>query len=104
VERVAFVMKLRPGAEAEYRRRHAAVWPVMLDALRDAGCRNYSIYQLDDQLFGYFEVADFDRFRAMMAASPVNSRWQAEMAELIDPCIDPATGFHRRLDEVFRLD
>jgi L-rhamnose mutarotase len=104
VERVAFVMKLRPGAEAGYRRRHAAVWPEMLDALRDAGCRNYSIYQLDDQLFGYFEVADFDRFRAMMGTSQVNSRWQAQMTELIDPCLDPATGFHRRLDEVFRLD
>ena len=37
MERVAFTMKLLPGAEAEYRRRHAAVWPEMLDALRAAG-------------------------------------------------------------------
>ncbi len=104
MERVAFTMKLLPGAEAEYRRRHAAVWPEMLDALRAAGCRDYSIYQRDDDLFGVFEVEDFDRFRAMMEASPVNARWQADMAALIDPCIDPATGFHRRLVEVFRLD
>ena len=39
-----------------------------------------------------------------MAASEVNDRWQAEMASLIDPLTDPATGFHRRLDEVFHLD
>ena len=52
MERVAFTMKLLPGAEAEYRRRHAAVWPEMLDALRAAGCRNYSIYLRDDDLFG----------------------------------------------------
>jgi L-rhamnose mutarotase len=104
MERVAFTMKLLPGAEAEYRRRHAAVWPEMLDALRAAGCGNYSIYQRDDDLFGVFDVLDFDRFRAMMDASPVNARWQAGMASLIDPCTDPATGFHRRLEEVFRLD
>jgi len=104
MERVAFAMRLLPGAEAEYRRRHAAVWPEMLDALRAAGCRDYSIYQHDDDLFGVFEVDDFERFRAMMDASPVNARWQADMASLIDPCTDPATGFHRRLEEVFRLD
>jgi L-rhamnose mutarotase len=104
VERVAFAMKLRPGAEAEYRRRHAAVWPEMLDALRGAGCSNYSIYQKDDDLFGVFDVEDFARFRATMDASPVNARWQADMRGLIDPCTDPATGFHRRLEEVFRLE
>ena len=104
MERVAFAMKLRPGAADEYRRRHAAVWPEMLAALRSAGCHNYSIYQRDDDLFGYFEVDDFARFRAMMDASEVNARWQAGMAALIDPCTDPATGFHRRLIEVFRLD
>ena len=104
MERVAFAMKLLPGAEAEYRRRHAAVWPEMLDALRAAGCHDYSIFQHDDDLVGVFKVDDFDRFRAQMDASPVNARWQAEMAALIDPCTDPATGFHRRLPEVFRLD
>jgi L-rhamnose mutarotase len=97
-------MRILPGREAEYRRRHASVWPEMLDMLRAAGCHNYSIYQRDDDLFGVFEVDDFDRFRAMMDAAPVNARWQADMASLIDPCTDPATGFHRRLEEVFRLD
>jgi L-rhamnose mutarotase len=104
MERVAFTMRLLPGAEAEYRRRHAEVWPEMLDALRAAGCRNYSIYLRDDDLFGCFEVEDFDRFRRLMDAAPINARWQSEMAALIDPCTDPATGFHRRLEEVFRLD
>ena len=104
MERVAFTMSLLPGAEADYRRRHADVWPEMLDELRAGGCSNYSIYLLDDRLIGTFDVEDFDRFRAHMAASPVNARWQADMTRLIDPCTDPATGFHRRLEEVFRLD
>jgi L-rhamnose mutarotase len=104
MERVAFMMRLLPGAAEEYRRRHAAVWPEMLDLLRSAGCRDYSIFQRGDDLFGVFKVDDFDGFRATMDGSPVNARWQADMASLIDPCTDPATGFHRRLEEVFRLD
>jgi L-rhamnose mutarotase len=104
MERVAFTMRLLPGAEAEYRRRHANVWPEMLQALRDGGVSNYSIYLLDDRLIGIFDVDDFDRFRAYMDAQEVNDRWQADMTRLIDPCTDPETGFHRRLEEVFRLD
>jgi L-rhamnose mutarotase len=104
MERVGFTMRLLPGQEAEYRRRHAAVWPEMLEALKTAGCRNYTIFTRGSDLFAYLEVHDFAAFRAFMAASPVNDRWQAEMASLIDPLTDPATGFHQRLEEVFHLD
>jgi L-rhamnose mutarotase len=103
MERVGFTMRVLPGKEAEYRRRHATVWPDMLDALRAAGARDYSIFIRGSDLFAYLVVDDFDAFRASMAASPVNARWQAEMASLIDPLTDPATGFHQRLDEVFHL-
>jgi L-rhamnose mutarotase len=104
MERVGFTMRLLPGQEAEYRRRHAAVWPEMLDALKAAGCRDYSIFIIGAQLFAYLEVDDFAVFRASMAAAPVNDRWQAEMTALIDPMTDPATGFHQRLEEIFHLD
>ena len=80
MERVAFAMKLLPGAETEYRRRHAAVWPEMLEALRAAGARDYSIYLHGDDLFGVLVVDDFDRFRKMMDEAPINAPWQAEMA------------------------
>jgi L-rhamnose mutarotase len=104
MERVGFTMRLLPGQEAEYRRRHAAVWPGMLDALRAAGARNYSIFLHGVDLFAYLEVGDFDAFRASMAATEINDRWQAEMASLIDPLTDPATGFHQRLEEIFHLE
>jgi len=103
MERIGFVMRIRDGQVDEYRRRHAAVWPEMLDELRAAGARNYSIFLRGHDLFGYLEVEDFTAFGGHMAASPVNARWQADMASLIDPLTDPATGFHQRLDEVFHL-
>jgi L-rhamnose mutarotase len=104
MERVGFTMRILPGQDAEYRRRHAAVWPEMLDALSAAGARNYSIFARGAVLFAYLEVEDFAAFRASMAVSPVNDRWQAEMAALIDPLTDPRTGFHTRLEEVFHVD
>ena len=104
MERVGFTMRLLPEQEAEYRRRHAAVWPEMLEALRAAGARDYSIFLSGTDLFAYLVVDDFVAFRAAMAATEVNDRWQAEMAALIDPLTDPETGFHRRLDENFHLE
>lgn len=104
MERVGFTMRLLPGHEAEYRRRHAAVWPEMLEALRAAGARNYSIFLRGADLFAYLEVEDFAAFRATMAAADVNDRWQADMAALIDPLMDAETGFHQRLEELFHLE
>jgi len=72
--------------------------------LRAHGAHDYSIFLRGDDLFGYLVVDDLAAFRASLAASEVNARWQAEMGDLIDPLTDPATGFHRQLDEVFHLD
>jgi L-rhamnose mutarotase len=103
-ERIGFTMRVLPGREVEYRRRHEAVWPELLADLKAAGARNYSIFLHGDDLFAYLEVDDFDRFTQHMAGSVANARWQAEMAELIDPLTDPDTGFHRRIPEVFHLE
>jgi L-rhamnose mutarotase len=104
MQRIGFVMRLLPGAEAEYRRRHADVWPEMLAELKAAGAANYSIFLRGEDLFGYLEVEDLDGFRAYLGASEVNARWQEDMAGLIDPLTDPATGFHTRIPEVFHLE
>jgi L-rhamnose mutarotase len=104
MQRIGFVMRLLPGAEPDYRRRHAAVWPEMLAELKAAGASNYSIFLDGDRLFGYLEVEDLARFQQHMNDSAVNARWQADMGVLIDPLTDPETGFHRQLDEVFHLE
>jgi len=104
MQRIGFVMRLLPGAEPDYRRRHAAVWPEMLAELKAAGASNYSIFLDGDRLFGYLEVEDLARFQQHMNDSAVNARWQADMGILIDPLTDPETGFHRQLDELFHLE
>ena len=104
MKRIGFLLKVKKEKLAEYVKQHEHVWPEMLDALKAAGARDYSIFLHGIDLFAYLEVDDFARFRAHMAATEVNDRWQAEMAELIDPLTDPATGFHQRLEEIFHLD
>jgi L-rhamnose mutarotase len=104
--RVGFCFKVRQEAIPEYRERHRVVWPDMLQALRETGWRNYSLFLRDDGLiFGYLETDDFARAQAAMATREVNLRWQREMA----PFFEALEG--RRpdesmlvLDEVFHLD
>jgi L-rhamnose mutarotase len=101
-QRSAFVLRVRPDKVDEYVEAHRNVWPEMLDALRRAGIRNYTIYRHGNELFGYFESDDLEAAGAFMAAQDVNTRWQDAMAGLLEervPDEGPAA-----LEEVFRLD
>jgi len=105
MERVCFLLRVRPDRLEEYKERHRAVWPEMLDALRETGWRNYSLFLGEDGLLvGYLETEDFARSLAGMEATDVNARWQAEMAEFFELPRDerPDTGL-TRLEEVFHL-
>ncbi|HKO83620.1 MAG TPA: L-rhamnose mutarotase [Actinomycetota bacterium] len=84
-QRICFLLQVRPDQVAEYRRRHAAVWLEMREALSAAGWRNYSLFLRDDGLLvGYLECEDFAAARAAMDATEVNARWQAEMGDLFE--------------------
>jgi L-rhamnose mutarotase len=101
VERVCFLLHVRPDRLDEYRARHREVWPEMLDALRDAGWRNYSLFLGDDGLLvGYVEVGDFEAAQRAMAQTEVNDRWQRDMAPFFDARADETLV---RLEEVFHL-
>ena len=105
MERVCFLLRVRADRLDEYKARHRAVWPEMLDALSATGWGNYSLFLDDDGLLvGYLETEDFEAALAGMERTDVNARWQAEMAEFFELPSDarPDTGL-RRLTEVFHL-
>lgn len=105
VQRVCFQLQVKAGLIDEYTRRHAAVWPEMLRALKDTGWHNYSLFlRADGLLIGYFETADLEAARAGMAAREVNARWQAEMSPFFEELSgSPDEGF-LQLTEVFHLE
>ena len=103
--RVCFQLQVNPDRLAEYRERHAHVWPEMLAALHETGWHNYSLFVRDDGLLiGYVETPSLEAARAGMAATEVNTRWQAEMAEFFEELDGqaPDEGF-LVLEEVFHL-
>jgi L-rhamnose mutarotase len=105
VKRVCFLLKVRQERLAEYRERHAEVWPDMLSALRDSGWHNYSLFLRDDGLLvGYLETRDFEAAQAAMARTEVNARWQAEMAPFFEDLDGRPDEGMRPLTEVFHLD
>ncbi|WP_165986477.1 L-rhamnose mutarotase [Streptomyces sp. YIM 98790] len=105
MQRVCFLLKVRKDRLEEYRERHAAVWPEMLQALTEAGWRNYSLFLREDGLLvGYLETEDFAAAQQAMARTEVNARWQAEMAEFFE-ALDGAAPDEamKPLTEVFHL-
>jgi L-rhamnose mutarotase len=106
MQRVCFLLKVKQDKLEEYKRRHQEVWPEMLDALRETGWHNYSLFLRDDGLLvGYVETPDFQAALDGMAKREVNERWQNEMA----PFFESLDGRHADesmmpLEEVFHLD
>ena len=101
-QRSAFVLHVRPDRIDEYVEAHRNVWPEMLDALRGAGIRNYTIFRSGTDVFGYFEADDLAAAGRYMAEEGVSTRWQDAMAELLSERV-PDSGAPP-LEEIFRLD
>jgi L-rhamnose mutarotase len=83
-ERYAFKMKLNPGMEAEYRKRHDEIWPELVTLLHDAGISDYSIH-LDPETNILFGVLSRPRDHRMadLPNHPVMKRWWAHMADIM---------------------
>lgn len=102
LERHAFKMKLHPGMEAEYKKRHDEIWPDLVDLLREAGVSDYTIH-LDREtniLFGVL-TRPKDHTMASLPEHPVMKRWWAHMADIMESnpdnspvATDLATVFH----------
>ncbi len=103
--RVCFTLQVRPDRLAEYRERHAAVWPDMLRALRDAGWRDYQLFLREDGLLvGFVETDDLTAAQAAMDSTDVSARWEAEMAPFFDLPGGRDGRDKQELDLVFDLD
>jgi L-rhamnose mutarotase len=102
--RKAFRMAVNPGEAEEYARRHAPIWQELRDVLTEHGVRDYSIFldETDGSLFGYVEVEDEARWRAI-AETDVCRRWWKHMRDIMptNPDNSPRSV---ELREVFHLD
>lgn len=85
MQEVAFTMKLKPGVEAEYKRRHDEIWPELSQALTEAGIRDYSIYldRSSGTLFAVQKRVD-GHTTDNLPTLPVMQKWWVYMADLME--------------------
>jgi L-rhamnose mutarotase len=103
MHRIAFKMKIHTGCEAEYKKRHDALWPELADLLKQTGIEEYSIF-LDEatgDLFAYLRTRDPAQLDEL-PAHPLMAKWWDYNKDLMDTHADhsPVT---RPLTEVFYL-
>ena len=105
------VIGVKPEKLEEYKEYHAAVWPEILDKIRDCNIRNYSIYYKNVNgiplLFAYFEYVgdDFEGDMAKMAADPKTQEWWDIMMPMQEPIETRAEGeWWAEMEEVFHTD
>lgn len=104
MERKAFIMKLKPGYEMEYQKRHDEIWPELEQLLTDSGIRNYSIF-LDREtltLFGVQELEDGANDEGL-STNPLMRKWWDYMADIMETNPDNSP-VAIPLREVFHMD
>jgi L-rhamnose mutarotase len=100
----AWVLEVRPGYEEEYKKRHDEIWPEMLETLKKAGIRNYSIFRHGLTLFGYFETDDLKKTIAALQKDPVDARWSDWMDHIMKVEVDKQIGFPFLLPLQWHMD
>ena len=104
MERYAGKATVLPGKLDEYVRRHNAIWPELKEVLHQAGIRNYTSWNVGDELFGYYECGSIAEAARVQAESPVVDRWNEYMKDVMLMEMDPETGAQPLMKQVFFFD
>jgi L-rhamnose mutarotase len=101
---VALHTRLKPGAEEEYEAAHRDVPPALLEGIRAAGARSWTIWRSGLDLFHVIECDDYGELLAKINSVPENGPWQERMALLLDVVHDYTNaGAAQTLPVVWRL-
>ena len=104
MERYAWKAVVKDGMKDEYVRRHNEIWPELVKVLKEAGIVNYSIWNVGNELFGYYECEKGADFAAKTQAdSPVVDKWNEYMKDVMVMEMDPVTGAQPKATEVLYL-
>ena len=105
MERYAWTASVKEGKIDEYVKRHNEIWPELVDVLKAAGIKNYTIWNVGNELFGYYECEKGVQFAAdTQAKSPVVDKWNEFMKDVMIMEMDPETGAQPMLKQVFFLE
>jgi L-rhamnose mutarotase len=104
MQRYCFTFQLRAGQEAEYKRRHDEIWPELVQALKEAGVSNYTLFRRERTVIAYCECEpDAATAFAKVGATEVNRRWAAWFEDVIESLTDES-GRLFEAEEVWHLE
>ena len=105
MEKYAWRGKIKEGSFEEYKKRHDLIWPEMVEVLKKAGIKNYTIWFNNNELFGYYECEKGIEYAArVQRESDVVARWDEYMKDILIMEPDPVTGAQPLLTKVFELN
>ena len=85
MKRISFKMKLKPGFEAEYKKRHDEIWPELTQLLGKYGISDYSVF-LDEETLTLFATHKLtgDQSAADLSSNPLVRKWWDHMADTME--------------------
>ena len=104
MERYAWKARVLPGKINEYKKRHDEIWPEMIELFKQAGIRNYSIWNVGNDLFGYYECDSIKITARIQAESEVKMLWSEYMKDVMEIERDPVTGAQPLMQQVFLFE
>lgn len=105
MEKYAWKATIKEGSLDEYIRRHDNLPQEMKEVLREAGICNYTIWNVGNQLFGYYECKyGVEHAAKVQRESPVVEEWNRYMSDILIMEMDPETGAQPKLKQVFSFD
>jgi L-rhamnose mutarotase len=101
MERICFTFAIKPGTENEYQRRHDEIWPELVEAIQEAGIRNYTLFRRGLQITAYAEChPDAATAFGKVAETVVTARWATWFEDVIEQLADEQGNLFRA-DEVW---
>lgn len=88
-------LKDNPELIQQYEAHHKAVWPEILQSLRDSGILNMEIYRYGNRLFMMMETKEdftFERKQQLDTANPKVAAWEELMWNFQQPLKGAAAG------------
>ena len=106
MQRACFLLQVKSDRLDEYKRHHRNVDAELLEALSQAGIRNYSLFLRDDGLLiGYFEAEDPKESLRKVGETEANARWQEKMNSFFESGSgDLEKGGLEWVDRIFHLE
>ena len=105
MERYAWKALVKEGKLEEYIKRHDEIWQEMKDVLDSAEITNYTIWNVGNELFGYYECQKGIEYAAKVQnESSTVKKWDEYMKDVLTMPKDEKTGAQPLMENVFSME